>query len=202
MPVQLDAAALADAGIRGQEADQGQGRRRLAAARFAGQPEGLAVVEPEAHAIDGLDPAGLELEMGAQVLHDEQRRRRVGLLGQRPLPPTARRREIGPVGLEIPGGARVTLGREGRLGHALRLARLLDLALGRLVVGTQVVRHVQQVARVAHRLVADLGLRMSSRALPTSVNERTTRTTHTAGGTKYHHAPRPGAPELCAESRI
>ena len=43
---------------------------------------------------------------------------------------------------------------------------------------------------------------MSSSALPTSVKARITRTTQTAGGAMYHHAPSPGAPAVWAELRI
>src|SRR5947199_131780 len=60
-----------------------------------------------------------------------------------------------------------------------------------------------QVARIdAQRRPPDFGLRMSSSALPTSVNARTTSTTHVAGGAMYHQAPRPGAPESWAALRI
>ncbi len=61
------------------------------------------------------------------------------------------------------------------------------------------------VGPVGHRELLDLqqahrsrslGLRISSRAWPTSVNDSTTRTTHTPGGTKNHHEPVVIAPTL------
>src|SRR5262249_61500157 len=51
---------------------------------------------------------------------------------------------------------------------------------------------------LGHRRLPDFGLRTSSSALPTSVNESTTSTTETAGGAMYHHAPSPGAPDCWA----
>ena len=50
------------------------------------------------------------------------------------------------------------------------------------------------IGRTAHRRPSGFGLRISSRALPTRVKARTTRTTQAPGGAMYHHAPRPGAP--------
>ena len=85
---------------------------------------------------------------------------------------------------------------------AARLARLLDV-LG--IAWSSARRSSAMRSSSRGSVIAatcDLGLRMSSRALPTRVKERTTRTTQTAGGAMYHHAPRPGAPASCAESRI
>ena len=81
---QLDAAAD-DRRVRRQDPDERQRGRRLAAAGLAGDAERLAVVEPEADAVDGLDRPRLEREVGLEVLDDEERRVRVGLLGERPL---------------------------------------------------------------------------------------------------------------------
>ena len=66
-----------------------QGGRRLAAAGLAREAERLAIVQSEAHPVDGLDPARFQLEVGPQVLDGEQRGGRVRLLGQRPLAPAA-----------------------------------------------------------------------------------------------------------------
>ena len=57
----------------GQEPDERQRGRRLAAARLAGDPERLAVVEREADAVDRLDRSRLEREVGLEVLDDEER---------------------------------------------------------------------------------------------------------------------------------
>ena len=112
---QLDAAALADPGVGRQQPDQRQRRRGLAAAGLPGQPERLAVVEPEAHAVDRLDPARLELEVRPQVLDHQQRGARIGLLRQRPLAPSADRREVGRVAQA--GGPGRALGGERLLGE-------------------------------------------------------------------------------------
>src|SRR5207245_2017675 len=53
-----DAAATHDAGGTRQEPDDRKAGRRLAAARFTDEPECLALVQAEAHAIHGLDDAG------------------------------------------------------------------------------------------------------------------------------------------------
>ena len=122
----------------------------------------------------------------------------IGLLRERPLAPPAdggQVRRVAETGR--PGRA---LGRQRLLGEDRGLAGDLRIVCGGDVVGVQVAGQAQLLARIGHRRVADFGLRMSSRAFPTSVNARTTSTTQTAGGAMYHHAPRPGAPVLCAES--
>src|SRR5262245_6124080 len=52
-----DDAAAHDAGGARQEPDDGEAGRRLAAARLTDEPERLALVQREAHAIHGLDDA-------------------------------------------------------------------------------------------------------------------------------------------------
>src|SRR5439155_8733227 len=186
---ELDAASL-DPPVRRQEPDERQRRRCLATARLAGEPQRLAVLEPKRHAVDRADPAALELEMGLQVGDFEERRRGIRQPRQRRLAPPpdgqrgGRRRRKG-FGVARPGGALVVFG-------------VVELAPDQ-----RVARLGLQVARIdAQRRPPDFGLRMSSSALPTSVNARTTSRTHVAGGAVYHHAPRPGAPESWAALRI
>ncbi len=136
--------------------------------------------------------------MRAQVLDHEQRRSRVGLLRQRPLatPPGGQERGL----RGIAGTPRRTcrrLGRQRRVGRDRGNTGLLHVLLGRPILVTgQLIGQAQLVAWVGHRRVLDFGLRMSSRAFPTSVKASTTSTTQTAGGAMYHQAPRPGAPAL------
>src|SRR6266536_1153154 len=73
---------------------------------------------------------------------------------------------------------------------------------GRHRQGGRCLRLVGHCCSTTLRRLVDFGLSRSSNALPTSVNDSTTRTTDTAGGAMYHHAPRPGAPDVCAELRI
>src|SRR4029077_3333840 len=136
--------------------------RRLPAAGLARDPERLAVVEPEADAIDRLDAALRQGEPDGEVLDPQQRRTRDGELRERPLPASP---DEGCVPRDGWSGGE----RRGRLGH---------------------------------RRPWDFGFRTSSRAFPSNVNERTTRTTAAAGGTMYHQAPRPGAPAAWALLRI
>ena len=148
-------------------------------------PERLAVVEAEADAVDRLDRPGLEREVRPQVLDDEQRRGRVGLLRQRPLPAASGPHRGRPRAAR-PGRApeRVALGDRSVVASSSGRCRRVRSAGRRRTAGR---------SSSARRR----GLRISSRASPTSVNASTTRTMQSPGGTMYHHAPRPGAPASC-----
>ena len=61
-----------DAAARRQEAEEGEGRRRLPASRLADEAEGLAAREPEGDAVDGAHRARRRLELDRQVAHLEQ----------------------------------------------------------------------------------------------------------------------------------
>src|SRR4029077_17513416 len=95
--------------------------------------------------------------------------------GQRPLAPPADQR----LGVEGSGPGR----------HRRGLIGLLDR------------RAARRPVRAAHRRTRRRGFRTSSRAEPTRVKARTTKTMHTDGGTTYHHAPRPRAPADSAALR-
>src|SRR5258705_13074211 len=120
--------------------------------------------------------------MGPQVLHDEQRRVGVGLLGKRPL------------------ASALDPGRRAGGVHWPQGVVILDDAP---VAGAEsVIEDRVGAGRSDHRRVPDFGLRMSSRALPTRVKASTTSTTQAAGGAMYHQARRPGAPADSAALRI
>ena len=139
--------APGDPAVARQDAHDRQGRRRLAAARLADDPERLAVVEPEADAVDRPDRAALEAEPRLEVAHLEERRAGTRLLRRRPLAPSPDRHGGG-------NGRRTT----GcfRVGAALaRLAGRHRQVVGTGRIGDRGVAGGGEITRVdAHRSVS------------------------------------------------
>ncbi len=79
LPVEDDLAALDPARRRRQEPHDGQVRDGLAAARFADEPERLALVEIEGDAVDGEDALVMSSEANEEVVDGEEVHRRLPL---------------------------------------------------------------------------------------------------------------------------
>ena len=135
-------------------------------------PSASPSFEPEAHVVDGVDRRGRQPEVRRQVLDAEERRVRVRLLRQRPL--------------AAPGHPRRRARRRVRwpATSARALARACAGRRVMPVIGAQPARIEDVVQRVAEERERE---RPRARRAP--------------GGTKYHHAPRPGAPTDRADSR-
>ena len=63
----------ADDVLGGEQAHDRAGQHGLAGARLADDAEGLAPLEAEGHAVDGLDDPGRGVEVGPEVVDDEER---------------------------------------------------------------------------------------------------------------------------------
>ena len=134
----------------------------------------------EGHAVDRLDGPALEAEVRRQVLDHEERRVRVGVLRAA----AASRRSAGGRDLVAPAAASSGVDRRARpprLGAGHRVRR--DGCVGSSACPASRVEDV--VERAAE-----------------SVNAKTTSTMQAPAGTKYHHAPRLGAPTSRRDSRI
>ena len=75
LTVEADRAALDAPGRLGQQAHEGQAGHALAAAGLADDAQGLALVELEGHAVDGVDGALVRAKADHEVLDAEQRHR-------------------------------------------------------------------------------------------------------------------------------
>ena len=74
LSLEQDPARHDSAGRPRDQAHDGEGENCLAASRLAGDAEGVALVDAEIHAVDGLDGAPRRLEVRAQVFDLENRR--------------------------------------------------------------------------------------------------------------------------------
>ena len=74
LAVQADAAIRVGSGGVGQQLQNTQGRHRLAGAGLADQGDGLAALDRQGQAPDGVHGAALDAEIDRQVLDVQQRR--------------------------------------------------------------------------------------------------------------------------------
>ena len=179
--------------------------------RLAGQAQALAVLEHEAHAVDGLDVAVAQLEVGLEVAHVEHA---LVLDALRPLLGGCRgrgRARTRPC--SWPPSSSSACGRDQRISGS-RSCRRTGSDAGHGVVGLPARRReappppAAAAAAGGRRLLRrdrlspllssrlrSLGSRTSSKAVPMKVKASTTRTMAMPGGSRYHQAGRPAAPD-------